>query len=271
MMTTRNYAQSISEIQNDLQQYLPEPEPPPDPLPQFQSQQIQPPPGLPHPPRQQESSLYAHTRQKQVKRSIINIITYNTGGNLNDYGNLNKDGLIRDMINNNIDIGLLQETYVNSGKYEASSQSSDIKGVLYFERQNNSNQPASTSYGQGFYVNERFRPHYITHKYLTNNTIYRNITRDLAHHPKSPIIYTLQHLYEFREMAQDEEKWNNFYLTIERFRRRHKLSDITIGDLSKLQNPNKKRSYDAIANPELIVRRLVRRLAFMNRPPAVIP
>ena len=46
MMTTRNYAQSISEIQNDLQQYLPEPEPPPDPLPQFQSQQIQPPPGL---------------------------------------------------------------------------------------------------------------------------------------------------------------------------------------------------------------------------------
>ena len=63
----------------------------------------------------------------------------------------------------------------------------------------------------------------------------------------------------------------NNYLTIERFRRRHKLSDITIGDLSKLQNPNKKRSYDAIANPELIVRRLVRRLTFMNRPPAVIP
>ena len=72
-------------------------------------------------------------------------------------------------------------------------------------------------------------------------------------------------------MVQDEEKWNNFYLTIERFRRRHKLSDITIGDLSKLQHPNKKRSYDAIANPELIVRRLVRRLTFMNRPPAVIP
>ena len=104
-----------------------------------------------------------------------------------------------------------------------------------------------------------------------HNTIYRNITRDLAHHPKSPIIYTLQHLYEFREMALDKDKWNNFYLTIERFRRRHKLSDITIGDLSKLQNPNKKRSYDAIANPELIVRRLVRRLTFMNRPPAVIP
>ena len=72
-------------------------------------------------------------------------------------------------------------------------------------------------------------------------------------------------------MALDKDKWNNFYLTIERFRRRHKLSDITIGDLSKLQNPNKKRSYDAIANPELIVRRLVRRLTFMNRPPAVIP
>ena len=108
-------------------------------------------------------------------------------------------------------------------------------------------------------------------KVTPHTTIYRNITRDLAHHPKSPIIYTLQHLYEFREMALDKDKWNNFYLTIERFRRRHKLSDITIGDLSKLQNPSKKRSYDAIANPELIVRRLVRRLTFMNRPPAVIP
>ena len=52
-------------------------------------------------------------------------------------------------------------------------------------------------------------------------------------------------------MAQDEEKWNDFYLTIERFRRRHKLSDVTIGDLSKLQNPNKKRSYDAIAVTQL--------------------
>ena len=101
-----------------------------------------------------------------------------------------------------------------------------------------------------------------------HNTIYRNITRDLAHHPKSPIIYTLQHLYEFREMALDKDKWNNFYLTIERFRRRHKLSDITIGDLSKLQNPNKKRSYDAIADPGL-VRRLVRRLTYMNRHRAV--
>ena len=59
-------------------------------------------------------------------------------------------------------------------------------------------------------------------------------------------------------MAQDEEKWNNFYLTIERFRRRHKLSDITIGDLS----------YDAIADPGL-VRRLVRRLTYMNRHRAV--
>ena len=96
-----------------------------------------------------------------------------------------------------------------------------------------------------------------------HNTIYRNITRDLAHHPKSPIIYTLQHLYEFREMALDKDKWNNFYLTIERFRRRHKLSDITIGDLSKLQNPNKKRSYDAIADPQH-VRRLMRRLTYMN-------
>ena len=69
-------------------------------------------------------------------------------------------------------------------------------------------------------------------------------------------------------MAQDEEKWNNFYLTIERFRRRHKLSDITIGDLSNRQNPNKKRSYDAIADPGL-VRRLVRRLNYENRPRAV--
>jgi hypothetical protein len=101
-----------------------------------------------------------------------------------------------------------------------------------------------------------------------HNTIYRNITRDLAHHPKSPIIYTLQHLYEFREMAQDEDEWNNFYLTIERFRRRNKLSDIKIGYLTELQKPNKKRSYDAIPDPGL-VRRLVSRLTFMNRPHAL--
>ena len=69
-------------------------------------------------------------------------------------------------------------------------------------------------------------------------------------------------------MAQDEEKWNNFYLTIERFRRRHKLSDVTTVDFSKLQNSNKKRSYDAIANPRQ-VRRLVRRLTYMNRHRAV--
>ena len=66
-------------------------------------------------------------------------------------------------------------------------------------------------------------------------------------------------------MALDKDKWNNFCLTIERFRRRHKLSDITIGDLSKLQNPNKKRSYDAIADPRL-VRRLVRRLTYNESP-----
>ena len=99
---------------------------------------------------------------------------------------------------------------------------------------------------------------------LLGVTIYTNITRDLAHHPKSPIIYTIKHLYEFREMAQDEEKWNNFYQTIERFRRRHKLSDVTIGNLSKLHNLNKKRSYDAIVHPQQ-VRRLADYCTHMNR------
>ena len=59
-------------------------------------------------------------------------------------------------------------------------------------------------------------------------------------------MYTLGHLYAFREKAANEEWWNNTYDRIYQNKRRNRRDGVTIGALSELQTRNRKRTLAAM-------------------------
>ena len=79
-----------------------------------------------------------------------------------------------------------------------------------------------------------------------HTSIFRAITRDLANHPDNLTMYTLGHLYAFREKAANEEWWNNTYDRIYQNKRRNRRDGVTIGALSELQTRNRKRTLAAM-------------------------
>ena len=79
-----------------------------------------------------------------------------------------------------------------------------------------------------------------------HTSIFRAITRDLANHPDNLTMYTLGHLYTFREKAADEEWWNNTYDRIHQNRLRNRRDGVTIGALTELQKRNRKRTLAAM-------------------------